>query len=219
MEVQFVNQGFEVLTPLDRLSKVAETIELAGRACYQSELKMEDGTAMPFVSRLLEDEHESVFEHEVITIRFTTNRAVANALVRHRHCAFSQESTHYIDYLKKRYEKIDFINPVDLSENERSLYKGHIRSTMSLIEIVYQSIRDNDVYHNHFIRDMFPLGLKTNLVMTTNLRQWRWIMKLRTKFDHPQTQALMIDLLEWFKLQLPIFVSDIPMPTKPLGIR
>lgn len=55
-----------------------------------------------------------------------------------------------------------------------------------------------------------PLGLKTELIVTTNLREWRHILRLRTSAAaHPQMRQLMSGLLQELKTKIPVVFDDI----------
>jgi thymidylate synthase (FAD) len=59
-------------------------------------------------------------------------------------------------------------------------------------------------------RYWLPNGLKTEIIATTNLREWRHILKLRTApAAHPQMRELMLPLLAEFKEKLPAIFGDI----------
>lgn len=59
-------------------------------------------------------------------------------------------------------------------------------------------------------RSVLPNSIKTEVVMTANLREWRHFFKLRTaKAAHPQMRELTIPLLEDLKDILPDFFNDI----------
>jgi thymidylate synthase ThyX len=59
-------------------------------------------------------------------------------------------------------------------------------------------------------RSVLPNSLKTEIVMTANLREWRHVLKLRTsKAAHPQMQEIMIPLLAEFKKLIPVVFDDI----------
>ena len=59
-------------------------------------------------------------------------------------------------------------------------------------------------------RSVLPNSLKTEIVMTTNLREWRLIFKLRTaKAAHPQMRELMVPLLKEIKELIPVVFDDI----------
>ena len=58
-----------------------EKIELAGRICYNSEDKIEIGSAEKFVRGIMKRGHESVIEHEGFIIRFDGNRRWDETLI------------------------------------------------------------------------------------------------------------------------------------------
>ncbi len=119
-------------------------------------------------------------------------------MVRHRHCAFSQESTHYINYLKK--DELQIVRQPGFQE-------GAFYETVK--NIVDQYV-NSEAVESKIRRCLLPLCLKTELVMTTNLREWRHILRIRTdKACHPQMRELMLSVLAWFDASLPIFVEDI----------
>jgi len=103
------NSGrYEILTPESWIEIIPQIIEEAGRTCYQSARKDKDtGQDLPitaesaaeFVAMLITRTHESQLEHGAITVRFDLHsRGFTHELVRHRLCAFGQESTRYVDY-------------------------------------------------------------------------------------------------------------------------
>jgi len=198
MKIKLIDQRVKVLTPIVECRSFERRIESAGRVCYKSEGRITPGSARDFVQRIINNGHESVFEHCFLSVLFTTDRAMANALVRHRHCAFSQESTHYINYLKK--DEIQIVKQEGFPDED--------------LKWAAEIAIDNYCNFKNIVpvarRSLLPLGLKTELVMTTNIREWRHILRIRTaKGCHPQMRALILKLLSWFKGFLPIFVSDI----------
>lgn len=59
-------------------------------------------------------------------------------------------------------------------------------------------------------RAVLPNSLKTEIVMTANLREWRHFLKLRTsKAAHPQIREIAIPLLMELKSIIPIVFDDI----------
>ena len=87
---------------------ILKHIEKVGRTCYKSEDKITSKSAKEFVASLIKRGHESVIEHANVSVRFVVDRGVSHELVRHRLCAFSQESTRYVNYSRKG---IEFILP------------------------------------------------------------------------------------------------------------
>jgi thymidylate synthase (FAD) len=59
-------------------------------------------------------------------------------------------------------------------------------------------------------RSVLPNSLKTEIVMTANLREWRHVFRLRTSSKaHPQMQQIMRPLLVKFQEVMPELYSDI----------
>jgi len=139
-----------------------------------------------------------VIEHAGVTVKFYCDRGVSHELVRHRLCAFSQESTRYCDYLGG----VSYIEPPwELDESDKAL--------LGLIEQHYQK-KLKQGQSPQQARYFLPNGLKTEIVTTCNLREWRHIFKLRTaKAAHPQMREIMRPLLDEFKEQIPVIFDDI----------
>jgi thymidylate synthase (FAD) len=200
--------------------KMIKRIEAAGRTCYKSENKITDSSAPDFVRRIIRSGHHSVIEHESISVRFITDRGVTHEMVRHRIAAFSQESTRYCDYSKALqgeftagtradFQVLDgygceFINPVDFILSEEDL------ALLRRIEEHYNKARIERKLSPQQARYFLPNGLKTEIVMTANLREWRHVLKLRTsKAAHIQIRNLMSPLLRDLKAGLPCVFEDI----------
>ncbi|MBF0121702.1 MAG: FAD-dependent thymidylate synthase [Desulfobacterales bacterium] len=180
-------------------------IETAGRTCYKSEDKITKDSAMEFVKRILTKGHESVIEHASASVRFITNRGVTHELVRHRLCSFSQESTRYVRYNGKMME---FILPV-WWENWSSDMQNIWTKQMEAAEIAYLELLKNKALPEQ-CREVLPNSLKTEIVVTANLREWRHIFKLRTSnAAHPQMRALMTDCLTGFQREIPVLFDNI----------
>lgn len=183
---------------------ILETLEKIGRTCYQSEGNIEPGSAEKFCKMILKKNHQSVLEHVSITIKFITNRGVTHELVRHRLAAFSQESTRYVKYDGK----MEFIQPVWSNEWSDVEYDAwHL--AMALAETEYQSLLTNGSRPEQ-AREVLPNSLKTEIVVTANLREWRHIFDMRcSKAAHPQMRALMIPLLKELQSLVPVIFDDI----------
>ena len=194
-DIQLVNYKYK--DPMDLL----QDIERIGRVCYKSEHRITSSSAAPFVRSIIERGHESVLEHISITVRFITDRAIANELVRHRIAAYSQESTRYCNYK----DKIEFIYPKNVSDKQLQL----IMETCACAATTYQELIA-DGATPEIARDVLPLCTKTELIATYNLREWRHILRLRTdKAAHPKMRELMQTLLQFFQGLVPIIFDDI----------
>jgi thymidylate synthase (FAD) len=186
-----------------------ELIEEAGRTCYKSEEKRTNDSSQKFVKMILKSGHESVIEHAFASVRFITNRGVTHELVRHRLCAFSQESTRYVDYQKE----MEFIKPVWWKNKDSGQPSNEAETlwmeSIEFCETNYKKLREKG-WRPEQAREILPNSLKTEIVVTANFREWRHIFKLRTsKAAHPQIRELMTSCLEMFKKEIPILFDDI----------
>lgn len=181
-----------------------EIIELAGRTCYKSENKITSNSAEKFAQMVRDHGHESVIEHVSASVRFVTNRGVTHELVRHRLCSFSQESTRYVRYGGD----MEFIRPVwwdKWDDYQRQIWQRQ----MAASEAGYQELLAAGSQPQQ-AREVLPNSLKTEIVTTANVREWRSIFRLRcTKTAHPQIRELMIDCLKGFQKEIPIIFDDI----------
>ena len=160
-------------------------IESAGRTCYKSESNITDTSAREFVNRLKTSGHHSVIEHAVATFRFVTNRGVTHELVRHRLASYSQESTRYV-----RYQDVEYIIPTwysDASDEQQRLFED----SLSYAERYYGKLLKAG-WRPEQAREVLPNALKTEIIMTANLREWMHVFNLRcSKKAHPQIRELM----------------------------
>ena len=194
-DIQLVNYKYK--DPMDLL----QDIERIGRVCYKSEHRITSSSAAPFVRSIIERGHESVLEHISITVRFVTDRAIANELVRHRIAAYSQESTRYCNYK----DKIEFIYPKNVSDKQLQLIKVACECAAATYQTLIAEGATPEI-----ARDVLPLCTKTELIATYNLREWRHILRLRTdKAAHPKMRELMQTLLQFFQGLVPIIFDDI----------
>ena len=205
--VKIVKPSYEILTPING-DEILKLIELAGRTCYKSDNLITPDSAKNFVEKIAQRGHESVIEHYNITVRFICNRGFTHELVRHRLAAYSQESTRYCNYNKDKFgSEITVIKPFEINEytKEYDLWK----EAMQNAEKSYMAMIENGSKPEN-ARGVLPIDIKTEIVITTNLREWKHIFKLRTsKAAHPSMRELMIPLLKEFKEKIPVIFDKI----------
>lgn len=223
--MKLIKPSYEILTNINS-KKILESIEIAGRTCYKSEDKITKTSAKKFIEMILKRGHESVIEHQSITVKFICDRGVSHEIVRHRLCSFSQESTRYCNYSKDKFgEEITFILPLWLHDGDQILNKRIDKSNyhtfihggndliylFALLECEQRYLQlINGGWQPQQARSVLPNSLKTEIVVTANLREWREIFRQRTaKVAHPQMRELMCPLLDELKEKLPIIFNDI----------
>lgn len=192
--------------------RMMKTIERAGRICYKSEHNISDGSAEKFISNIIKRGHESVIEHEKITVRFICDRGVTHEMVRHRIASYSQESTRYCNYANDKFgNELTFIKPCfwDESTEEGKAKMELWKKSMQNIENEYNELIALGAKPEE-ARSILPNSLKTEIVVTMNLRSWRHFFALRTApAAHPQIRQVAGALLEELKEKLPVVFSDL----------
>ena len=219
--IKIIEPSVEILTPQEMFGNMLDRLEVAGRTCYQSEAK---GNARDFVAKIIRSGHHSVLEHETISVRLICDRGVSHELVRHRLAAFNQESTRYCNYAGKAME---FIRPLWCGtqlcgkwESVNEFLYTTKRYTAEAVDLVWlTSLFAAANFYNQLIdyawspqqaRAVLPNSLKTEIVMTANLREWRHVLALRTgRGAHPQIRQLMAMVLDEFKRQIEVVFDDI----------
>lgn len=185
--------------------RMLKNIERYGRTCYKSEKEITADSAVKFIKMIMKKGHESVIEHEKITVRLICDRGVSHEIVRHRIGSYSQESTRYCDYSKKG--NIEVIEPF-FFKKESEEYEVWLEA-MEIAEELYNRLRELGVPPQQ-ARSVLPNSLKTEIVITYNLREWRHFFKLRTASNaHPQMREIAIPLLKEFQKRIPILFDDI----------
>lgn len=191
--------------------KMLEKIEKVARTCYKSEEKIQEGSAAKMVASLIKSGHEAMLEHASVTVKFVVDRGISHELVRHRLASFAQESTRYCNYSKDDFgSEITFIIPEYL--DYKSAGWNTWKETMKACEDSYFKLLDIGLTPQE-ARAVLPNSLKTEVVMTANLREWRHFFKLRalgtTGKPHPQMLEVTVPLLEDFKQMIPVVFDDL----------
>ena len=195
-----------------------QLIERAGRTCYKSEKLITEDSSKKFIETIIKSGHHSVIEHSALTVKFICDRGVTHELVRHRLCAFSQESTRYCNYKGG----VTFVIPPwckDLGAGNFTIFDRETQAlgnnTVEFVSLLlhaeetYKELLDNG-WSPQQARSVLPNSLKTEIVVTANFREWRHIFNLRcSKSAHPQMREIMIPLLGKVKNIIPVIFDDI----------
>lgn len=205
--MKIIDASVELLYPVDGL-KLVRRVEECGRVCYKSEDKITPQSAPKFVVDLIRRGHESVLEHVSLSVRFVVDRGVSHEIVRHRLASYSQESTRYCNYSKGKYGgEITVIRPCFLSESDPEYLTW--KEAMEAAERSYFKMLEQGCTPQE-ARSVLPNSLKTELIMTANLREWRHFLMLRcAPAAHPQMQEVAMELLDRLFALLPPVYEDI----------
>ena len=240
MKITVVKPGFELVTPLCEFdaSDMIEHLERCGRVCYKSEDKITPDSAERFIRAIVKSGHLSVIEHASVTVKFIGDRSMSHQLVRHRIAAFSQESQRYCDYGRLglqvicpptiaeiepgayectgarrdscescRYWLACFSShtPVLTIPNRGLLWLDRIASAYAY----YLELREDGVPPED-ARSVLPNAIKTEVVTTFNMRQWRHVFDERALNKHAQWQIreIMQDILVRLASLFPCIFQD-----------
>jgi len=205
--MKIVKPSYEILTPIDG-EEILRHIERCGRVCYKSDDKICDGSSHKFVQSIIQRGHESVLEHYSVTVHIVCDRGVMAELTRHRIASFSVESSRYCNYSGDKFGgEITVVEPCFWKD------KPEMRDTWEVACTAAEAAYFYFLKHGakpEEARSILPMSLKTEVVMTANLREWRHVLSLRAgKRAHPQCRELMIPLLHELQAKIPVVFDDI----------
>lgn len=205
--MKIIKPSVELLNP-PTYAELLCRIEAAGRTCYKSESRINYNSAEPFVRNIIKRGHEAVLEHGSLTIRFICDRGVSHEIVRHRLAAYCQESTRYCNYAKGDFGgEITVIEPCFFGKGT-PLYRIWERSCLTSETAYFDLLTEGCTPQE--ARSVLPNSLKTEVVMTADIREVRHFLKLRTSpAAHPQMREVAIPLLRLCKESYPVFFEDI----------
>lgn len=192
----------EIMTPIDG-ERVLRHIELCGRVCYKSETRISSDSARQFIANLIARGHESVLEHFSLSVRFICDRGVSHEIVRHRLASYSQESTRYCNYGQRN--GVNFIQPTFDDAKQLAIWQ----QAMASCEKAYLELLAAGA-SPQMARSVLPNSLKTDIVMTANLREWRHFIKMRASMAaHPQIRELALELARQLREKIPVVFDDV----------
>ena len=188
-----------------------KAIERAGRTCYKSEDKITDESAKRFVAGIVKRGHEAMLEHASVTAKFIVDRGVSHEIVRHRMASYAQESTRYCNYAKEQFNgEITVIKPLFFADGTRAYETW--KSCCEEAEKAYFDLLEIGFLPEE-ARTVLPTSLKTEIIVTMNLREWRHFLRLRaagtTGKPHPQMREVAMKALSFMREEMPEVFGDI----------
>lgn len=208
--MKIIPAGVEFITPMSPVAgnTILTRIEQCGRVCYKSERKIMGGSAETFCKNLIARGHEAVLEHASFTVKFICDRGVSHEIVRHRIAAYCQESTRYCNYSREQFgRQITVIEPCYLQRGTDNYRTWEMACKVA--ESSYFALLDEGLTAQE-ARAVLPNSLKTEVVMTADIREWRHFLKQRTSpAAHPQMREVATQLLGLCKANIPVLFDDI----------
>lgn len=205
--MRIINAGFEILSKIEG-ADILKNIEIAGRTCYKSEDNITADSAEKFMAMLIKRGHEAMIEHVSLSVKIICDRGVTHEIVRHRLASYAQESTRYCNYGAEKFGgQITVIEPLFFakdSEEYRLWEYAMSEAERYYLYLIHRGVSAQEA------RSVLPNSLKTEIVVTMNLREWRHFFKLRTSAAaHPQMREISRPMLKRFQELIPIVFDDI----------
>ena len=177
----------------DATSDIELLSEIYGRSCYKSfgvglnpNITRVRGSNESYLSNIIAKGDGSVLEHGTVNFFFAdVSRVFTHELVRHRvGTAMSQESLRYV-----RLTDLDYYAPLCIQENDQAMTLfAKTFEELSKLQKELSDIYDLDTMDSFgdkkevtsAIRRLAPIGLATNIGWTTNIRNLRHVIEMRT---------------------------------------
>jgi len=179
---------------------IEKWLEEVGRTCYKSENKITEDSAPKFIRMLRDRGHHAMIEHAVASARIIGDRGLTHELVRHRIASYAQESTRYCNYSKGKFGKeISVIIQPGLNDVQHDEWeKAMLDSEKHYFNLINFGVKPQ------IARSVLPIGLKAEIVITANLREWIWVFEMRcSEFAHPIIRKVSLEILDEFNKRLP----------------
>jgi len=182
--------------------QIMKNIERACRVCYRSEGSITEDSYKRLLTNCINRGHESVLEHEKVSVRLVGDIGTYKDLTRHRFASFSVESTRYCNYGKDKFDnEIKVIKPCHIEEGTE-LYEIWERGIKEM-EKAYLEMSAKGALPDQ-LRMLLPHSTAAEYAMTANIREWKHILSLRcSSHTHPAIRQLLIPLLLKFKEDMP----------------
>lgn len=208
--MRIIKPYVEPTVPLAPAEDLYRIVEAGGRTCYLSEA-VEGDTPAKFIQRAIKRGHESILEHAIVSLRFICDRGVSHELVRHRLASYSQESTRYCNYSKGKFgEEITVIKPCFWDESDFEYVEW--ANLCSKAEDVYIDLLRRGATPQE-ARSVLPNSLKTEVVVTMNIRNWRHFFQMRyfgvAGTPHPQMVEVAKMAFDLLCSHYPAFFEDL----------
>lgn len=158
----------------------------------------EDFDGTDFVSDIGFATDEIPWQHKHVAVRVICSRSTSHQLVRHRPCAFLQESARFCKYD----DGVTFIRP-EWAEIESGLLGEMFEGQCAVSESMYRARRESGLSPQQ-ARGALIHDVKTELIIYASLPEWLHIFKMRCGAGaDPEARRIMLPLREQFKTEYP----------------
>lgn len=183
-------------------NNVPENVKVLCPKCHN--LWHKPGTIGVFRDKILSIEPVGVEAVYDISMEAPNHNFVANGVVVHN----CQSSTRYCNYSSEKFgSEITVIKPLFLERGTDgwAIWENAcLEAEEAYFSLLYSGRTPQEA------RSVLPNSLKTELVMTANIREWRHFLRLRCdKAAHPQMREVALMLLDKLHEAVPVCFDDI----------
>lgn len=126
------------------------------------------------LTNTIEMNHQSILEHVNVSYAIEgASRSFLAQITRHRLFSFLSASQHYMDYS----DMADFVVPVEIEKQGPEFVREYLEACKKSIE-EYKGLIAKGIDHS-VARQVLPNGMRNQLIITGNLRQWLNFLNLR----------------------------------------
>jgi len=186
--------------------KYLEMIYKAARNCFgQRDACTTKERMVRLLKYLIDHGHESVIEHICISIYSKdVSRSFLAQLTRHRLVSYSVKSQHYVDHKDFKYKELE-----SYGDKNPKLMQQTYEDLMIKIMVAYDDLREYGIPH-YIAREILPNACLTDMYITANAREWRYIIKLRiTENNTPEIKKWAEDILRILYCKMPELFEDL----------
>lgn len=162
--------------------------------------------------------YQTIIDHAFATIKIICDQGISHEIARHRHrfAGYTQESTIYCNYK----DGLIFIIPPWTTYQPGRYTAENAYFSVHYPEDVWATavLKAESNYINLLnlgwspqqAHSILPDSLKTEIIITANVREWRHIIKLSySETAHPQMREIMTQVHQGMKKLIPIIFDDI----------
>jgi thymidylate synthase (FAD) len=198
---------------LSKTNNVIKTIATAARVCYQTQDRASPEADEKLVKSIIDRQHGTMLEFADMTVRFdNTSRGDSHELVRHRVASYAQESSRRVDtsdFLVVVPPKQDETHPIiELKTGTGDSIIISLEEWFAMNEQAYRGLRSAG-WPAEDARQLLPTAIKSQIVVKTNMREWRHIFSMRCDSSaHWEIRSVMCKLLKHCRKHIPIIFDD-----------
>lgn len=226
--MKVVEAEAKLLTDIDKY-KFYNLTSIMGNINYKNFERKSELDVEEFIKKSLRNGEDDFLEHlPHISFAITCDKAVAYEIMRYKLFSVAQEFSKNVIYTQNnRTGYMTFVVPswfnyidkkfllTDYSKNKENAEEILTKSSyiwlknMENAESAYISMLDIS-YEPEQARTILPMSVKTELVVTGNLKKWRNFIKLRLyKDSNSEIREITKQIYRKLKAELPAFINDI----------